>query len=183
MRDFDLKCASPAQLLSQVQGLDAVSGLPVVDDSMVVVGVLSRKVCAWIDNITAVHPIHHGQDVERAQQKGALDRATVGEWMSVPPVTVRARAHVGEAAAVMMARRLHRLPVVDAAGRLQGILSRTDVFKRKLSERPDQFKALVVDGPTVRCCCCGGVCRTCAGRAFLSLCIFVAVHLCNRASL
>lgn len=44
MRDFDLKCASAGELLSQVQGLDAVSGLPVVDDAMVVIGVLSRKV-------------------------------------------------------------------------------------------------------------------------------------------
>lgn len=90
------------------------------------------------------------QDVERAQQQGVSNRATVDEWMSSPAITVRARAHVGEAAAIMMSRRLHRLPVVDANGRLQGILSKTDVFRRQLRERPDQLKALAVDGPTVR---------------------------------
>lgn len=49
MRDFELKFASPNQPLTQVQPLlDSVTGLPVVDDSLVVVGVLSRKVPVWL---------------------------------------------------------------------------------------------------------------------------------------
>ncbi len=53
MRDFELKFASPNQLLTQVQPLlDAVTGLPVVDDSLVVVGVLSRKVCCGCGGVS-----------------------------------------------------------------------------------------------------------------------------------
>ncbi len=89
------------------------------------------------------------QDVERAQQQGMYEDATVQQFMSSPPITVRARAHVGEAASIMIAKRLHRLPVVDASGHLVGILSRSDVFKRALQERADQIKALTVEAPTV----------------------------------
>lgn len=44
--------------------------------------------------------------------------------MTKPAVTVGGNAFVGEAARLMQSRRVKRLPVVDADGRLQGIVSR-----------------------------------------------------------
>jgi len=54
---------------------------------------------------------------------------TAGDVMSGPVVTVNVRARVPEAAALMAERKLKRLPVVDDAGDLTGILSRIDILK------------------------------------------------------
>jgi len=53
----------------------------------------------------------------------------VGEVMTSPVVTVRPEVDVRQAAALMIRRRLKRLPVVDAAGRLVGIVSRVDLLR------------------------------------------------------
>ncbi|MFJ9831221.1 CBS domain-containing protein [Streptomyces sp. NPDC101169] len=55
--------------------------------------------------------------------------------MTVPPVTVRARATVAEAARTMTERGVERLPVVDEEGRLVGIVGRRDLLQVFL--RPD----------------------------------------------
>ncbi len=52
---------------------------------------------------------------------------TVGEVMSEPVITIGADATISEAARVMAHRRVKRLPVVDEAGALIGIISRADV--------------------------------------------------------
>ena len=41
----------------------------------------------------------------------------VRKHMSTPPIVVREKARIGEAAALMLARNIHRLPVVDREGR------------------------------------------------------------------
>jgi CBS domain-containing protein len=53
---------------------------------------------------------------------------TAGELMSKPPVTVSPDDTVSHAAQLMYDHRVKRLPVVDDAGRLSGIVSRTDVL-------------------------------------------------------
>lgn len=64
--------------------------------------------------------------------------------MSTPPIVVRERARIGEAAALMLARNIHRLPVVDVEGRLIGIVSRTDIFRPLLSPKHDVYEALSI---------------------------------------
>jgi CBS domain-containing protein len=59
----------------------------------------------------------------------ALQGKTARDVMSGPPVTVNIRATVPEAARLMAAHRLKRLPVVDDAGDLVGILSRIDILR------------------------------------------------------
>jgi CBS domain-containing protein len=54
---------------------------------------------------------------------------TARDVMSGPVTTVNIHARVPEAAALMAAKKLKRLPVVDDAGDLCGILSRVDVLK------------------------------------------------------
>ncbi len=53
----------------------------------------------------------------------------VREVMTSPVVTVRPEIDVRQAAALMIRRRLKRLPVVDEAGRLVGIVSRVDLLR------------------------------------------------------
>ena len=47
----------------------------------------------------------------------------VGRYMSTPPIVVRPDTRISEAAGIMLLRKIHRLPVVDEAGRLVGCVS------------------------------------------------------------
>jgi len=59
----------------------------------------------------------------------ALAGKTARDVMSGPVVTVNIRAKVPEAAALMAAKKLKRLPVLDDAGDLAGIVSRIDILR------------------------------------------------------
>ena len=52
----------------------------------------------------------------------------VRDRMSRPAVTIAARASLGEALVLMVAHRIHYLPVVDDEGRLVGIVNEDDVL-------------------------------------------------------
>lgn len=61
---------------------------------------------------------------------------SVGERMSKPAVTIVARAALGDALALMVAHRIHYLPVVDDEGRLVGIVNEDDVLGARWAPRP-----------------------------------------------
>lgn len=61
---------------------------------------------------------------------------TAGQFMSTPVVTVRDTASLGQAAAEMSTRELKRLPVVGPQGRLVGWISRVDILRAILHQRP-----------------------------------------------
>ena len=61
---------------------------------------------------------------------------TAGDLMTSPAVTVAPDDTVAHAAGLMYDRRLRQRPVVDAAGRLAGIINRTDVLA--VFDRPDE---------------------------------------------
>ncbi len=79
---------------------------------------------------------------ERAALLSSLEalRHTAADVMTRGPVTVRETVSLPDAAALMARRRLKRLPVVDAEGRLAGILARVDVL-RAASGRAGQAAA------------------------------------------
>lgn len=54
-------------------------------------------------------------------------KTLVQDWMSRDPLTVRADTSAVEAYERMRERGVHRLPVVDAAGHLVGIVTRSDI--------------------------------------------------------
>lgn len=58
-----------------------------------------------------------------------VDAEVVGELMSSPVATVAADDLVPIAARILLARNVKSLPVVDAAGRVVGIISRGDLLK------------------------------------------------------
>jgi CBS domain-containing protein len=128
MTTGELRRATPGQSLATAAALlDKVTGVAVVDslEANLVLGVLSIK------------------DVNRVRKAGtSLEVAIVDSHMSTPPIVVRARARIGEAAALMLARGIHRLPVVDGEGRLIGIVSRTDIFAPLLNQKADVYAAL-----------------------------------------
>jgi CBS-domain-containing membrane protein len=74
-----------------------------------------------------------GRAKRQARVKSTADRA--GDLMSAPAVTVRPRTTLAEAARLLDAHNIKRLPVVDEGGRLVGVVSRADLLR--IYTRPD----------------------------------------------
>jgi CBS domain-containing protein len=97
---------------------DRYHGVPVVSaDTGVLVGVLSRT------DIVALN--------------GETRFRTVGETMTSPPVCVKPKAHVAEAAGMMLQHKVHRLPVIDDRNVPIGIATREDIFEPLIATRDD----------------------------------------------
>lgn len=92
-----------------------ITGLPVVDLSGRLVGVISQTDLLYL----AVPSV---QALIRHRDSGIR----VGEVMSSPPVTISTTATVQEAARRMHAEQLHRLVAVDPYGRPIGVISAMD---------------------------------------------------------
>jgi CBS domain-containing protein len=126
-----------------------ISGVPVLDDRRAVLGVVSeadilvkeagpdphdRRLIAWLLG---------GRHVD--EQK--LLARTAAEAMTSPAVTVRTGRRVSEAARLMTEHGIKRLPVVDAAGVLVGIVTRSDLvraFARTDEEIEREIRDLVL---------------------------------------
>lgn len=65
----------------------------------------------------------------RQREISKLAQRTAGDIMTAPVVTISERASLREAARLMTKKELKRLPVVDEAGELIGIVSRTDILR------------------------------------------------------
>lgn len=106
-----------------------VTAVPVVDDLDRPMGVVSeadllRKSADQADPSGRV-PVPHLEAWERAKAEGS--RAE--ELMSAPAVCARPEWSVVEAARLMEAQHVKRLPVVDETDRLLGIVSRGDLLR------------------------------------------------------
>jgi CBS domain-containing protein len=66
---------------------------------------------------------------------GDIRSATVKDAMTGNPVSVREDDDVNEAVQVMSRRQIRRLPVVDANGKLTGIVSQADIATRAHQDR------------------------------------------------
>jgi len=86
--------------------------------------------------------VHHAT---RAKAAGV----TAADLMTSPAVTIRPDETVERAAKLMYDRKIKRLPVVDHAGRLVGIISRTDilaVFDRTDAEIREEIVTQLIPG-------------------------------------
>jgi len=117
-----------------------VSAFPVLGDDDKVIGVVSEA-----DMLTkeAVDPgvisgILHHRDAEKARG------TTAGDLMTAAVVAVAPDDTVEHAAQLMYSRKVKRLPVIDADGRLVGIISRADVLA--VFDRTDEdIRAEILD--------------------------------------
>jgi len=115
-----------------------VSGFPVTAEDGTVTGVVSES-----DLLELADGRHH-------RGRRAADPATAGDLMTHPAVTISPDDLVQTAARVMHSHRLQRLPVVNWDGRLEGIVSRSDVlsvFRRSDEEiRREITQDVIADG-------------------------------------
>jgi CBS domain-containing protein len=115
-----------------------ISAFPVIDDDDTVIGVVSEAdllTKTALDGGQAGMPGMISGILARREQERAAG-LTAADLMTKPAVTVQPGDPVEHAARLMFARRVKRLPVTDEAGRLVGIISRTDVLA--VYNRPDE---------------------------------------------
>lgn len=111
---------------------NGISGLPVLDAEGTVVGVVSeadvlaKETAAESERRGIAHWLLDPRDPWLETRFAAR---TVGEAMSSPARTIEPERPVVEAATVMLEDGINRLPVVDADGRLVGLVSRGDLVR------------------------------------------------------
>ena len=111
-----------------------VSAFPVLDEADHLVGVVSEADLLLKEvgaEALGGYLIASGRRGERAKAAGV----TAAELMSRPAVTIGPDESVKAAARLMHDRHVKRLPVLDDAGRVVGIVSRLDVLS--VFDRPD----------------------------------------------
>lgn len=117
---------SPDTLLNEAARLmfrNRVSGLPVCDESSCLIGIITEADFLRLE--VAREEAAHPPAVE-----------TVGDVMSRSVVTIAANSSIADAARSMVINDVNRLPVVDEASNLLGIISRLDVVA--VFTRPDE---------------------------------------------
>jgi CBS domain-containing protein len=115
-----------------------ISAVPVLDDTSHVLGIVSEadllaKESLLEDGESRV-PLFVGARTRATRTKAAGRSAA--DLMTSPAITIGPDEDVVQAARLMESRRVKRLPVADAQGRLLGIVSRRDVLR--LFVRPDR---------------------------------------------
>ena len=119
-----------------------ISGLPVVDDQSKLIGVISESDLMWqetgvtppafimlLDSVIYLeNPARYDRELHKALGQ------TVGEVMTKEAITVPPDKSLKDAAQLMHDRHIRRLPVVDSAKKLIGILTRGDIIRHMASQ-------------------------------------------------
>lgn len=114
-----------------------ISGAPVVDENNQIVGMISEK-----DLFKVLYPFYKSfyehpefyADIESRESKAKEIRGKkIGIFMSKEIATVTPDTPILTAGAVMLARGIHRLPVMEE-GKLVGIISRKSIYRAILKE-------------------------------------------------
>jgi CBS domain-containing protein len=108
------------------------SGVPVVDTSGSLVGVLSEK--DFLAKMGVGPPLSFMQIVAHClTNKGcmatSLRNYAVSEIMTAPAITAGPEITMGEISSLFIDRQINRLPIVDTKGRPLGIVTRTDLVQ------------------------------------------------------
>ena len=112
-------CCEPGDSVTQVAMLmksEDVGSIPVVDsrDARKLIGIVT-------DRDLVVNVLAGGM---------AVDRATARDAMTANPESCRENEDVKKAVELMAERQVRRMPIVDEAGRLSGIIAQADVATR-----------------------------------------------------
>jgi CBS domain-containing protein len=127
-----------------------LSAVPVVDDDRRVLGVVSEADLLHKMEFPGWDP--HSRLLERKRVRIARDKAGADDaahLMTAPAVVVGPNTSVTAAAKLMDDEHVKRLPVVDDAGRIVGVVSRKDLLSLFLRDDED-IRREVVDEVLVR---------------------------------
>jgi CBS domain-containing protein len=108
-------------LADDVMKLGRIRHMPVLDGERLV-GVVSQR-----DLLAA--SLSKALDFEVKERRVFLKSVAVGEVMTRDPVTVSPETSAGEAARLLVRRKIGCLPVVDAKGVMVGLVTETDLLR------------------------------------------------------
>lgn len=123
------------------------SGLPIVDSEMHVVGFISdgdmmgfisRKRPILLDFYDHTSVIY--DEVSFKEKLESLMKKNVMELATTRVVTVDAEDYVDEAAEILAKKKIKKLPVVDENGKLVGVISRSTIVRRIMSDMIETFE-------------------------------------------
>ena len=127
----DVETAKPETALSDVAARlwsSSIGGIPVIDDEGRPLGVISRADLLKKDRVDGSRRrwwnVFSGRDPNHDLSEARP--YTVGESMSSPAITIDPGAQASQAAELMLARGVNRLPVATK-GQLVGIITRHDL--------------------------------------------------------
>ncbi|TAL20757.1 CBS domain-containing protein [Patescibacteria group bacterium] len=124
--------------VARILDKQGIKGAPVVDENNVVIGVVSEK-----DLYKILYPFyssfydHPELYVDFENRESKIDEVRgkkVEEFMSRNTVSVSPDSPVMRAGAMMIAKGVHRLPVIEN-GKLVGIVTRSKIYRTLLRNR------------------------------------------------
>ena len=123
---LDTDLIATATLLAE----KGISGAPVIDREDSVIGVISEK--DFLRKMGADQSGSFMQVIAHClKNKGCVAtpmvNRTAGDVMTAPAITVRADISIGRISVLMIEKNINRLPIVDAAGKPVGIVTRSDL--------------------------------------------------------
>jgi CBS domain-containing protein len=124
--------------VAEIMGSKGISGVPVLDSSDKVVGVISER--DFLARMGPDGPRNFMTVVAgclRAKGCVALPiRArTAADIMTTPPVTIHDGMPLVEIAEIFAEKSINRVPVTDAEGRILGMITRNDIIAATLRSR------------------------------------------------
>lgn len=143
---ISVRPGTPLKEVAQLLIDHKISGLPVVDDDGAVLGIVSEA--DFLVKEQGAKAVRHrplariiGESRESRSQLAKIGAVTAGESMTAPAITVSSDRRIAEAAALMTARGVNRLPVVDD-GRLVGIVTRADLVRAYVRSDDDLARTI-----------------------------------------
>jgi len=123
---------TPLAEVAEAMGHKGISGVPVVDEAGRLAGVISEK--DFLRQMGVTGPQNFMALVASCLRgKGCvalpIKKQKAQDLMSTPAVTVSPETPLKKIAEICAARKINRVPVTDAAGHLQGIVTRGDLVK------------------------------------------------------
>ena len=145
---------TPFEVIAAALRANRVSAFPVLDQASRVIGVVSES------DLLAKLALGNGDDempgmitgILRQQQLKKAHAVAAAELMTSPAYTAAPEDTVEQAARIMYLRNVKRLPVVDADGRVAGIVSRTDVlavYSRTDADIAEEIRTSILAGETL----------------------------------
>ena len=135
---------TPFKILVRLIEENRISAIPIVDERGMPVGVVSESDLLLKERRGELEsegsPLHLWR---RRQEKAKADGTLAADLMTAPAITVGLQASITEAARIMQERKVRRLVVVDARGRIAGIVSRSDLLQVFLRTDEDLRDELV----------------------------------------
>ncbi|HEX7265367.1 MAG TPA: CBS domain-containing protein [Candidatus Dormibacteraeota bacterium] len=121
---------TPFKVLVQLIEDNKISAVPIVDEQGIPVGIVSESdllLKERREELQAEMNLLHPR--LRREQRAKADGVVAAQIMTAPPITVGSNTTLAQAARKMQERNVRRLIVVDERGKIEGIVSRSDLLQ------------------------------------------------------